>query len=284
MSHEPTIKTIPTRYRGYNFRSRLEARWALFFDKVGIRWEYEAESYDIDGQWYLPDFWLPDVRTWVEIKPDVEGPARWHSLYLAGKASNWREGLDLRYHSAVGPYIDKPHCRELHGRLTDPAHIVHDCTRDVATADVCFAWLDSLDCYGSLVEIGLAKGQGKQLWLALHADLDVGPASNMHGPANQHDLWFACELSDKFGRFPSPQAALDAWLPPYTDAEAKCLALSRAGRVLLQFGSPYDAVACWFSSGQCRGMYKGIFVLHPPYGPQQELEQAAIECRAHSFG
>ncbi len=64
-----TIKAIETRYRGYRFRSRLEARWAVFFDALGIEWQYEPEGFELaDGTRYLPDFWLPKQRTWVEIK------------------------------------------------------------------------------------------------------------------------------------------------------------------------------------------------------------------------
>ena len=53
------IKAIQTEYKGYKFRSRLEARWAVFFDAMGIQWEYEPEGYTLeDGTLYLPDFWL----------------------------------------------------------------------------------------------------------------------------------------------------------------------------------------------------------------------------------
>lgn len=62
-------KPIETYYKGYRFRSRLEARWAVFFDALGIEWEYEKEGYDLDGVWYLPDFWLPQVQMWAEVKP-----------------------------------------------------------------------------------------------------------------------------------------------------------------------------------------------------------------------
>lgn len=64
------IKPIETIYNGYKFRSRLEARWAVFFDTLYIKYEYEKEGFDIDGIWYLPDFYLPDYSCWVEIKPD----------------------------------------------------------------------------------------------------------------------------------------------------------------------------------------------------------------------
>ena len=56
------MKVIETEYKGYRFRSRLEARWAVFFDACGVRWEYEPEGYVLtDGQYYLPDFLLHDV-------------------------------------------------------------------------------------------------------------------------------------------------------------------------------------------------------------------------------
>lgn len=66
------IKPIETIYNGYRFRSRLEARWAVFFDVLGIKYEYEKEGFDLgEAGWYLPDFWLPTFGCWVEIKPEA---------------------------------------------------------------------------------------------------------------------------------------------------------------------------------------------------------------------
>ena len=62
------IKAIETRYKGYRFRSRLEARWAVFFDALGVKWEYEKEGYQLPSGWYLPDFWLSQVKMWAEVK------------------------------------------------------------------------------------------------------------------------------------------------------------------------------------------------------------------------
>ena len=63
------IKAIETEYNGYRFRSRLEARWAVFFDSVGAKYLYEPEGFVLqDGTYYLPDFYLPDIRTFVEVK------------------------------------------------------------------------------------------------------------------------------------------------------------------------------------------------------------------------
>jgi len=64
------IKAIETQYKGYRFRSRLEARWAVFFDKLGVGWEYEKQGYALPSGPYLPDFWLPSIPCWVEIKPE----------------------------------------------------------------------------------------------------------------------------------------------------------------------------------------------------------------------
>ena len=64
------IKAIETVYKGYRFRSRLEARWAVFFDFLDIEWKYEAEGYNL-GKYglYLPDFELPQFDTIAEVKP-----------------------------------------------------------------------------------------------------------------------------------------------------------------------------------------------------------------------
>lgn len=53
---------IPTEYQGILFRSRLEARWAVFFDDIGLDWEYEPEGFDLPTRRYLPDFRL----TWID--------------------------------------------------------------------------------------------------------------------------------------------------------------------------------------------------------------------------
>jgi len=67
------IKAIETEYNGYRFRSRLEARWAIFFDSAKICYEYELEGYEMDGGIrYLPDFYLTGYKLHVEIKPDLE--------------------------------------------------------------------------------------------------------------------------------------------------------------------------------------------------------------------
>lgn len=68
-----TIQAIETEYRGYRFRSRLEARWAVFFSTLGVPYEYEPEGFELgNGVRYLPDFWLPTWDAWVEVKPNMD--------------------------------------------------------------------------------------------------------------------------------------------------------------------------------------------------------------------
>lgn len=85
MGNAPTVQAIPTTYQDITFRSRLEARWAVFLDELGIKWQYEAEGYQLpNDEWYLPDFWLPEHDMFFEIKPegDTDGAAKCEALAL----------------------------------------------------------------------------------------------------------------------------------------------------------------------------------------------------------
>jgi hypothetical protein len=111
------IKAIETEYSGHRFRSRLEARWALFFDTLKIAWEYEPEGFELaTGEKYLPDFFLPkfhdyDAGLWVEVKPHggdfskarefatsgkkillLEGPPATKAFLLAGDTCSYQPG------------------------------------------------------------------------------------------------------------------------------------------------------------------------------------------------
>jgi hypothetical protein len=108
----PQIKAIETQYAGCRFRSRLEARWAVFFDALDIAWEYEPEGFELPSGRYLPDFrlhgrlvWGP---LWFEVKPfrDTGKDPRWNDLVRA-------TGVDL----AVSYGMHRPGdiCNDQHG-------------------------------------------------------------------------------------------------------------------------------------------------------------------------
>lgn len=114
------MKPIETKYNGYRFRSRLEARWAIFFDLVGIKYQYENEAFEIGKINYLPDFFLPEENYYIEIKPN-DPPAEelekivsfaWHKpiLLLAGEPyatfDQYGAGATIEY---VGKsYLERP--------------------------------------------------------------------------------------------------------------------------------------------------------------------------------
>jgi hypothetical protein len=124
MSAPPTIAAIETVYKGYRFRSRLEARWAVFFDAMQIAFQYEPEGYKLpDGQLYLPDFWLPQVMLFAEVKPAVfteaeewrcrnlpydclmlDGPPEPRAYFLAGSREDVHMNLG-GYHLTEGRFF-----------------------------------------------------------------------------------------------------------------------------------------------------------------------------------
>lgn len=111
------IKPIETEYKGYRFRSRLEARWAVFFDNCGFKWEYEPQGYDIDGVRYLPDFRLyeakypyheydnPEKPFFVEVKGEMDEASRQkvrklsehYPLYVVGDIPYADDPYDYEY-------------------------------------------------------------------------------------------------------------------------------------------------------------------------------------------
>ena len=112
------IKPIETHYRGYRFRSRLEARWAVFFDTLGVEWEYEPEGFVLpNGSKYLPDFRLKcyGTRGNIQDKPfvlyvEVKGEMTREDHQKILDFSGWSylpdynpddNGFDENYHSAI---------------------------------------------------------------------------------------------------------------------------------------------------------------------------------------
>lgn len=82
------IAPLETRYAGYRFRSRIEARWAVFFTRLNLDWQYEPQGFKVGPAQlpYLPDFYLTTQALYVEVKPayadlvDPEGVARWEAF------------------------------------------------------------------------------------------------------------------------------------------------------------------------------------------------------------
>lgn len=85
-----------------------------------------------------------------------------------------------------------PSCREL---------ALSNAIRGIFSCDILFAWIESADCHGTLVEIGFAKALKKKVFIAWPKRIDA--------------LWFAREMDsfeDHPDRFDSPVDAFENML------------------------------------------------------------------------
>ena len=134
------LRAIETEYRGYRFRSRTEARWAVFLDAAGIVWQYEAEGFNVGGVRYLPDFFLPELKTYVEVKPTRGAAEQAAPLLLKLAAASGCHGV-----FAVGsPTVGSPDQllvgrADFHGRVVLDRADIQQCR---FCAGVGFWWRD----------------------------------------------------------------------------------------------------------------------------------------------
>lgn len=110
------IKPIETLYAGCRFRSRLEARWAVFFDSLHFKWEYEPQGYCVDGSCaYLPDFSIwpttpGDVMLFIEVKgSDISDDDTEKMLHLAYNLPNGEAWGLLVLRDIPDPRTSGPH-------------------------------------------------------------------------------------------------------------------------------------------------------------------------------
>jgi hypothetical protein len=55
-------------YNGRKFRSTWEVRFAKALDRRGIEWQYEATRFDLGDCTYRPDFYIPELGGYWEVK------------------------------------------------------------------------------------------------------------------------------------------------------------------------------------------------------------------------
>ena len=133
------MRAIQTEYKGYLFRSRLEARWAVFFDRLGVKWEYEPEGYDLgDGLLYLPDFLLHGVTinharfqrgcdVYVEVKGQMNDcdAEKIKRFYAAGLHEDDDRNLPETAILVVGNIPDGETISEIIDSMQDTAYTDH---------------------------------------------------------------------------------------------------------------------------------------------------------------
>lgn len=55
-------------YQNIKMRSSWEYIFAYWLDLSGIKWEYEKYTFDLGNTTYTPDFYLPEIDCYIEIK------------------------------------------------------------------------------------------------------------------------------------------------------------------------------------------------------------------------
>ena len=143
------IKPIETQYNGLRFRSRLEARWAVFFDTLGVEYEYEPEGFELpSGARYLPDFrvkcygtrggaWGHGVESYgAEIIP--------FDLWVEVKGNMTQEDADRIIEFSNSATIGK----DISYRRPNPVLILPNIPKDVDDA-LCTSYSDNREWFGA---------------------------------------------------------------------------------------------------------------------------------------
>lgn len=108
-------KPIETLAYGRRFRSRTEARWAVAFTEELIQWEYELEGFELPSGRYLPDFWLPQVQMWAEVKADRFSVAELHKAHDLANATGKSVLLLAGQPADAGYWAIHPDSSDPHG-------------------------------------------------------------------------------------------------------------------------------------------------------------------------
>ena len=105
-----------TIYKGCKFKSELTARWAVFFDTLGVKWKYKPDEIAVGGGvTYTPDFIIYDV-----VPRYAQGDTK-ENLYVAViDTPNAVDALKIKLFS------EKHHIWVV-GELPDPTLYVDSC-------------------------------------------------------------------------------------------------------------------------------------------------------------
>lgn len=314
------IKAIETKFDGHLFRSRLEARWAVVFKELGLIYEYESEGYDLGALgWYLPDFYLPSLKLWIETKPYTT-PLK--NIYMAGKISQngWRNALaDIRHESFfdtdhyvpikehflnyVGPFFIScdhgcSHGRNEHGVgcgcgdnseysiQSGPDYdlfVMNTCLKNINRCQTVYAWIDSLDCYGTLLELGYAYANRKDIRIAIDEKLklpiDTYIEDNPHlqrESVGSHDLWFLEKMANEFIFSSSAKDGFDTLYNkdiPIEVQKLKSVSILKNQRYVVIYGNPSHYVECGDTS----------FIQELPQGSIQKYRDAIDFAGSYRF-
>lgn len=180
----PKVQAIPTQYNGLEFRSRLEARWAIWLDELRIAWEYERDGFqDENGLRYLPDFYLTQAKCYLEIKPGEPNAEEIRKAWLPVYAT----GCDLYICHGLPPNDRENDAAMYRGFHLEPAHV-----------DAPRGYVQSIGAQWTKCE---ACGCARPVYGGMTEKLNCCPANPGHSGANLldwQDLDRAAKLARRF--------------------------------------------------------------------------------------
>lgn len=188
------------------------------------RWDEAAEDWAKVGMWDQvnsdakvcpPAFYgkRVDLGNWYNVGPFFISD-RDHGYGVEGEHG-------IRY---PRPSPNAKHEPELLGMNEDTRIQVRDrhvsslCLNAIQSCDILFAWVDTLDCFGTISEIGFAKGHSWSREVAGGRAIKIVIAS----PKEMRDMWFVYEYVDEHNGdvtfdFDNPADALEYFLDKYIE-------------------------------------------------------------------
>ena len=147
---------METLYKEINFRTRLEARWAVFYDFLGIPFRYEREKMQPDSYLHPSYFSLPEQQMLVLIKgsqEDQELSSRSQFEAEAMILSERNNGEDIYTFFGQIPIVDGFTSLDYGDADNDSAHRVcsfpfneDEDTETEGFFDHCYAWCECPEC------------------------------------------------------------------------------------------------------------------------------------------
>ena len=159
---------------GTHWRDEIVPEWSE--ENHSANYQQAFVDYDWDKSWCT----VPCVtRVLNGIYLHYAGP--WWRDVMGGHGTSYNStsphGYSCSYESQDSEGNPLPlQSREVAKRRDEVASAV---AYAIAESDLFFAWIDSADCYGTLVEIGYAKALGKVVVVATSSDLPASIADEM---------------------------------------------------------------------------------------------------------
>lgn len=161
---------------------------------------------DAWGHSHSAQEWSESDAEWPVLPNGVIGQYDYTGPYFTETCSHSTHGCPQGEH-CVGSMCE--------GGYGDRAATLRRCLNAIDRSEIVFAWLSDLTAYGTLTEIGYAKGRGKTIIVAspeeagqvddFYEDAVEGVDSHTLG---MHNLWFAFTLADVVIKASTPLAAL----------------------------------------------------------------------------